>query len=229
MVAANRDEQLDRPASAPRLWSDRSPALFAPEDLRAGGTWMGLNAAGLFVGITNRFAGGADPGAISRERRSRGLLVLDGLAAPSARDAFARFESMPGDLHNPFHLVLADRDAAYVVWSDGWVLHREILAPGLHVVTERSRGAAPSGREDSLADLDVPLEELRALLAVHRENPFDSTCVHADDHNYGTRSASFIVFDEGGPTRFEATAGPSCINPWEDLSGPMRAALGSGP
>ena len=50
-VAANRDEWLKRPAAAPAVWTE---GWLAPKDLEAGGTWLGLNAQGLFVGVTNR-------------------------------------------------------------------------------------------------------------------------------------------------------------------------------
>ena len=52
-VAANRDELLARPASAPRRWPNEP--FWAPRDEVAGGSWLGLTRAGLFVGVTNRF------------------------------------------------------------------------------------------------------------------------------------------------------------------------------
>lgn len=228
VIAANRDEQLDRPTAGPRAWTDRSPALFAPEDLRAGGTWLGLNDAGLFAGLTNRYAGPESPGGISPDRRSRGLVVLDALAEATAEAAFDVIRALPGDLHNPFHLVLADNDGAFVVWSDGWLNHAQRLEPGLHVLTERSWNAAPSGREDALANWSPSLAELRPGLAVHRDQPMASTCVHAEAVNYGTRSCCWISYDEAGPARFEVTEGPSCTSPWLDRTAEMKAALSSG-
>ena len=126
VVAANRDEQLGRPAGPPRAWPGRSPALFAPEDHQAGGTWLGLNAAGLFAGVTNRFGvTPPEPG-----RRSRGLLVLDALAERDPAAAAGRVLAHPPRLHNRFHLMLASRDAAVLVWSDGERLERSDLEPG---------------------------------------------------------------------------------------------------
>lgn len=52
VVAANRDEALDRPAVGPFIWEQ---GFLAPRDERAGGTWLGLTRSGLFVGVTNRF------------------------------------------------------------------------------------------------------------------------------------------------------------------------------
>ena len=52
-VAANRDEFLARPADPPTPSADGR--WLAPRDRQAGGTWLGVNRAGLFVGVTNRF------------------------------------------------------------------------------------------------------------------------------------------------------------------------------
>ena len=226
VIAANRDEKLSRPAAPPRLWVDRPLRLFAPEDLEAGGTWMGLNEAGLFAGLTNRFAGGPNPGQLSPDRRSRGLLVLDALEHDSPRAAFDRLRRLRGDEHNPFHLVLADASRAFLIWSDGRALVERELEPGLHVVTERSFEAAPSGREEALAAEPPGLPGLREALAVHREPGIEGTCVHVPEMNYGTRSSALIEFDAEGPARFDYADGPPCTAPWQDLSGAMRAALG---
>jgi uncharacterized protein with NRDE domain len=53
VVAANRDEFLDRPAEGPALRSSRTGPIVAPRDLEAGGTWVGVSARGVFAGLTN--------------------------------------------------------------------------------------------------------------------------------------------------------------------------------
>src|SRR5206468_12767125 len=108
VVAANRDERLDRPAAAPFLWSG-SPRFIAPRDELAGGTWLGLNEHGLFVGLTNRAGAAPDP-----TRRSRGLLVTDALGAASAAELAARIALLDPRAHSPFLLVWADRAEAHL-------------------------------------------------------------------------------------------------------------------
>lgn len=230
IVAANRDERLDRASAPPaaRRFGDRR--AFAPLDLEAGGTWMGLNDAGLFAGLTNRFVPGPTPGQLAPDRRSRGLIVADALAAASRAEAIAAVRAHGGAAHNPFHLVVADRTGATLLWGDGVELHGGELKPGLHVLTERSFEAAPSGREDALrrerADLQhADLEQLKAALAVHRSNPFDSTCVHADHQNYGTCSASLVTFSASGPEGFWFAEGPPCVTEWRPHHPAMHAAL----
>lgn len=224
VIAANRDEALGRPAVEPRLWAAGEVAdrvVLAPRDLRAGGTWLGLNDAGLFVGITNRRAP-TDPA-----RRSRGDLVFEALGAADHVQAHARVRALDARAFNPFHLLLADRGGAVIVWSDGERLHDQPLAPGVHFITERSFGAGPSRRHERLAELAVDLssgplpdpEQWRSILADHRphevdgERPsptaigFDSMCVHAQPLDYGTRSSTLIELGRGrGGTSAQAQA-----------------------
>src|SRR5438270_56181 len=109
-VTANRDELYDRPARGPRI----EGGALMPQDLAAGGTWLGLNSRGLFAGITNRAGGPRDAA-----RRSRGLLVRDALQAPDARSLYAQLQPLRAEEYNGFHLVYADREAAFACWSDG--------------------------------------------------------------------------------------------------------------
>jgi len=213
VIASNRDEALDRPAIEPRVWAPGEVAsrrVLAPRDSRAGGTWLGVNDAGLFVGITNRRAPN-EPG-----RRTRGELVFDALGAADHRAARARLVSLDARDYNPFHLLFADRGGASVLWSDGARLHELALEPGIHWITERSFGAGVSERHATLgrwakAAVSEPapdVEGWRATLADHRphgsrDHPpaadavgFDSLCVHAQPFNYGTRSATLVEFGD---------------------------------
>ena len=56
VVAANRDEYLDRPAEGPSIHEKPGGPVLAPRDVRAGGTWLGINPMGVFAGVTNRRA-----------------------------------------------------------------------------------------------------------------------------------------------------------------------------
>src|SRR5262249_37650477 len=49
VIAANRDEYLDRPAAKPTVLCDR-PHIVGGKDLRAGGTWLGINEYGVVCG-----------------------------------------------------------------------------------------------------------------------------------------------------------------------------------
>lgn len=227
VIAANRDEALNRPATEPRVWAPGEVAarrVLAPRDLRAGGTWLGINDVGLFVGITNRRAM-PDP-----RRRSRGELVFEALGADDHRAARARIASFAARDYNPFHLLLADRGGASVIWSDGDRMRELELVPGVHWITERSFDAAASGRHaileqraEQLAAGPAPdLAGWRSILADHRPHDppgllhvgLDSVCVHARPINYGTRSSTVVELgDAPGELRFFHAAGRPCETP----------------
>lgn len=52
VVAGNRDEFHDRPATPLGWWTD-APGILAGRDQRAGGTWMGVSRSGRFGVVTN--------------------------------------------------------------------------------------------------------------------------------------------------------------------------------
>jgi uncharacterized protein with NRDE domain len=221
VVAANRDEYVDRPACGPAIDPRDGRAVLAPRDLRAGGTWLGLNRDGLFAAITNR----PNP-APDASRRSRGLLVLDALEADGAEAAAEGLAALPRDAYNPFNLVVADGERAYVAVYDGAPRVTE-LAPGAHVVGN----ADPDDR--SVAKVARLLDEaerlaagprggwLAGLAAVCRghdgEAPFGAACVHHG--GYGTRSSTLMRIDDdpaGSELRF--ADGPPCRTSYRDLS-----------
>jgi hypothetical protein len=220
VVAANRDERLSRPASPPFLWLGE-PRIVAPRDEVAGGTWLGLNERALFAGVTNRAGGPPDP-----SRRSRGALVADALRAPSAEALHERLAGLDPRAYNPFHLFYADRASAHLTWSDGAELHRADLAPGLHVITERSFGAGDDRRAALVrrrwGELrgDLSPGALAALLARHEEDPLSGTCVHADAFGYGTRSSLILTLGASwAGTRFSWAEGKPCVTPFVDQAG----------
>ncbi len=222
VVAANRDERLGRAAVPPALHEQDGLGFFAPRDLQAGGTWLGVNRNGVVVAITNRYPAQANPDA-----RSRGLLVLDALAAESVEDAVHRVAGEQATRYQGFHLVIADVRDAHVVWNDGARLHHEHLAPGIHVITERSFGAAPSERVARLRGeiaatlaADPPTAgRWMEILRAHAEPGFEGTCVHVPGHDYATRSSSIVTLS-GDPPRvgWLAADGPPCTHPFTDLS-----------
>jgi uncharacterized protein with NRDE domain len=217
VVAANRDERLDRPSAPPQPWPGRVPFL-APKDLQAGGTWLGLNARGLFVGVTNRFGVPKDDA-----RKSRGELVTSALESWSARDLHAHLATLPADRYNAFHLLYADAGAAFVTWSDGTRVTQEVLVPGVHVVTERSLGASDEGRtERVLAEwkkLAMPPrpEDLEAIMRLHGEqSPLEGTCVHLPALGYGTRSSMILIATSESTRMFWAEGSP-CVTPYVEV------------
>lgn len=225
VVASNRDEFYARPSAPPARvdpQQDGQPPFVAPQDLEAGGTWMGVNAYGLFVGLTNR-----PPEERLADARSRGLLVTDALACRSAEEVSARLEERAGERYNPFHLLAADGTSACVLvgGEERWDLRA--LEPGIQVVCNRDpkdessrkvqaiRSAA--GQIDRRAGADALFLGLARLLGSHDggPNPLESVCVHTP--GYGTRSSTVLALG-GERWRCWHAEGPPCETKYANLT-----------
>jgi uncharacterized protein with NRDE domain len=221
VVAANRDEYLDRPTAGPGVFEHEGQRMLAPRDLRAGGTWLGLNEHGVFAALTNRPNPTPDA-----SLRSRGLLVLDALREESALRAAERLAELPAGAYNPFNLFVADRERAFAAVYQAAPRVTE-LAPGAHLIGNADpddRSVAKVARLLEAAERVAagPAEWwLRGLGAVCRghegESPLGAACVHHG--GYGTRSSTLLRIDEE-PERSELhfADGPPCTADYRDLT-----------
>jgi uncharacterized protein with NRDE domain len=218
VVAANRDERLDRPALSMTVLSESGPRILGGRDEVAGGTWLAVNEYGVVAGLTNRpVHSGRDA-----TRRSRGELPLalasHRRAADAVEDFLGRFR--PSD-YNPAWLLVGDRTSLFALdLSSGDRPRARRLSPGLHILENAPMDVA-SAKVDHVRRLvgsglgggDLH-ERLRAVLGDHtRPQEATSTtgsatatsdassaperrpetlaaCVHTAD--YGTRSSALI-------------------------------------
>lgn len=143
LLAANRDEKVDRAWDAPaRWWADR-PGLVGGRDREAGGTWMASGPAGVVACVLNRPGSlGPAPG-----KRSRGELPLLAAGAPDAATGAARIAALEAQQWRSFNLVVADRTGAWFVRGEE-AGHPQVLplAPGTHMVTALDPDDAASPR-----------------------------------------------------------------------------------
>ena len=231
LVAANRDEFLDRPAVEPRLLAV-DPWVVGGQDLSAGGTWFGVHGVGLVVGLLNRRRpGGPDPAL-----RSRGLLCLTMLQQTSveaAREVLARLD---GGAFNAFNLLVADRGAALVATNVGGRVAVTDLPPGVHLLTnlELNDPTCPRIAKSwqrfgalDLAAADDPaalVPDLRAILADHstaldpRAEVIDTLCVHLPPPR--TRPAPIVAAPAGDPLRYWQAPGPPCRTAFQEVALP---------
>jgi uncharacterized protein with NRDE domain len=219
VVAANRDEKLDRPSEG---WSVRRvpgcPSVACPRDVVAGGTWVGVSARGVVAAVTNHYTGRPPDPAL----RSRGELVGRALRHPSAAAAAHAMAGLDAATYNPFHLVVADLHG-------GWRLEPGLppaaLAPGLHVVTESSAHGT-----DARSDLvrarwpsSVTVAALAEVLSLHHADPRHATCVHLGGV-YGTRSSTILLAGQDLATwGLHVTGHAPCRSPHQDASDLLRA------
>lgn len=226
ILAANRDEVLDRPSEPParRDWETQ---VVAPKDREAEGTWIGYNESGVIVAITNRWTQQSLEG-----DRSRGLLVRDALGYDSAEAAVKFVErELDGRQYEGFNLLAADATSALLVEWDG---HRRVrqLEPGVHVIVNvgadgtyhipdarESHGRAQAGNANTLRETLQPepgedggtwLERAADTIADHEYG----VCIHQDQ--FGTRSSSLIHSHEDGVS-YRYADGPPCETPFEPV------------
>jgi len=111
LVAANREEEYERPSLIPSIQPGK-PRVLSGIDGKAGGTWLGVNQNGLFVGAANRprlF--------VPATPKSRGLLCRDLLRANSARHAVdMAMEELTGNKYDGVNFIIAD-------YESGWAVH----------------------------------------------------------------------------------------------------------
>ena len=239
LIAANRDEYLDRPAEGPALREGltardqgRGGAILAPLDLRAGGTWLGINASGVFAAVTNRRTDAPDPAF-----RSRGMLVMDVLSTPTAEEAAGRIESLPADAYNPFNLLIADDESAHLL-TYGPTPERMDLAPGAYVVgnihpmeksskvdrIQRTLDEEMLNLEGTGATASEVLDRMAVLCRSHEgHEPLEATCVHADGVGYGTRSSTLLR--TGASPELRYASGAPCIHSYDDFTPSLRSLL----
>jgi uncharacterized protein with NRDE domain len=210
IVAANRDERLDRPAAPVAVLRANGPKTVGGRDLMAGGTWLAVNEHGVVAGLTNKPAvEGRDP-----SKRSRGEIPLALTAGTTAVESVAAFSAAtsPGD-YNPCWALVGDRASLYYVdvTQPDHVL-TIALGPGVHVL-ENKPIEEPSPKADHvrrrIGDVgsmrpEQVLTALQRVLVDHTVNqePADDTersqlasrasacCVHSEA--YGTRSSMLI-------------------------------------
>ena len=129
LVAANREEAYDRPSLVPAIQPGK-PRVLSGIDAKAGGTWLGVNQCGLFVGASNRLRAGSPS-----SPRSRGLLCRDLLKANSARHAVdIALEELSGNKYEGVNFIIADAESGWCVHG-GDDVHVVELDEGLNIVS----------------------------------------------------------------------------------------------
>jgi uncharacterized protein with NRDE domain len=154
LIAANRDEFLDRPTAALHRWTlDDGTEVVGGRDLRDGGTWLALSPHGRLAMLTNVRQPVQLPA-----KRSRGELVTRWLqsggdvhrfCAGIAPSDFGAFNLVVGDFHARAWHWLSNRDPAAPHTSQACVLHQRALGTGIYGLSN--------------ASLDTPWSKTRQL------------------------------------------------------------------
>lgn len=224
LLAANRDERLDRPWELPGRYWPEYPSAVGPRDVPGGGTWLAISDSGVVAAVLNRVGSlGPAPG-----KRSRGELPLLAVAEATAEAAAHAVAATDADRYRSYNMIIADRDRAYYLCGLGYG-HPEItqLEPGLHMV-------ATAGPDDmtiprisrhlprfQTAPRPVPPDwgSWTTLLA-DRSLPAGSELNIPPRSGFGTSNASLIGLpaDRDTLANWMFAAGPPDRTPFESIS-----------
>jgi uncharacterized protein with NRDE domain len=216
ILAANRDEFLDRPTQPMAFWEDH-PDILAGRDLKGGGTWLGMSRSGRFSAITNY----REPGGPKPDAPSRGFLVSDFLSGNSSSRTYLEAVSAAGQAYSGFNLIVGDASGLFYHSNrqpgirrlePGWYgLSNHLLntpwpkvEKGIALLKSAVLDADPvdmapifrllKNREvppdDRLPDTGVGMEWERILSPMFIQSP-----------GYGTRSSSVMLIGRDGRTQ----------------------------
>ena len=196
LVAFNRDSPLDQIFPSPSIQSGKPRVLASPD--QNGGTCLGINQNGLFVGMTSRSKRGESR---MTNVKSRKLLVRDILKADSARQGLdLAMEELHQNEYRGANIVIADPDSGWVVHA-GNDLNACELDQGLSIVTDQDVNArndargAMAQRLLTLQTLDSPVKFLAIASKVLARSPIapnrPSMVIREED--FGTVSSTLIA------------------------------------
>lgn len=135
VIAANRDEAYQRPSAPAQPWSD-APGIYGGRDLREGGSWLALSAAGRLAAVTNV----REP-LQATQPLSRGQLVREFLLGDDDAMGGAQRVAQRAAEYRPFNLVLWDgRELVQATNRPRAAL--QVLPPGVHGISNGPLGAA---------------------------------------------------------------------------------------
>jgi uncharacterized protein with NRDE domain len=215
VLAANRDEFHARAAAPAAWWS--APPILAGRDLAAGGTWLGVTAAGHFAALTNY----RQPGVLPRpDAPSRGMLVPQTLSAPMPASERLQQLQRASASYNGFNLLFGD--AKNLAIYESVPARGRLLDPGVYglsnhlldtpwpkvVGAKAALSAALTHLPDQQALLRLLRDDVRADdsrlprtgLSLEWERLLSSAFIRAP--GYGTRCSTILLIDRGGRAHF---------------------------
>ena len=171
LVAANREEPLDRICPTPSIQSGK-PRILASIDQKTGGTYLGVNQNGMFAGATPRrkYESPFSP-------RSRGVLCRELLRCNSARQAVdVAMEELHSNQYDGVNYVVADSESGWVIHAGNDINVSE-LSEGLNIIGNRDVNDVADERVRlarrllTLQMLDSPVKFLAVASKVFARSP----------------------------------------------------------
>ncbi len=218
VLAANRDEFYQRPASPLHFWEDH-PDILAGRDLKGMGTWLGISRSGCLAALTNY----RSPAHLGKDAPTRGNLVADFLKGRLGPSEYLDKISVKADTYNGFNLIVGDRNGLYYASNRGeW---SRSLRPGIYGISNHlldtpwpkvSSGVTRlkdlvageqvslfSGAEEILKNRDIPPDDRLPDTGVGPVWERLLAPIFISSQSYGTRSSSIVTIDRTGNVRFK--------------------------
>lgn len=220
VLAANRDEDYERPTRVADVWED-APDVVGGRDAVHGGSWLAVTKSGRFAAVTNL------RGAAQRTR-SRGLLVRTFVTSVIAPEVFAEEVARDAKEYAGFHLLVGVAGGPVVYLASGDA--PKTLAHGIYGFSN-----APAGErwpkvdlaiEEMRKSVDDPEALLRFLGTPRNSGRIEEEVFIAGDR-YGTRASTVVTatmdeirFIEQNYVRGGIPAGEPLVHHWRTMSAP---------
>lgn len=216
LLAAIRDERIDRAWDPPApYWPDR-PGVVGGRDRLAGGTWMASDGASVACVLNRPGTLGSQPG-----KRSRGALPLAALAG----------EAIEHGAYAAFNLVSANSDGGWILESDDGNAQRRPVPEGVSMLTAHGldSGESPRARlhlprfraaaapDPGRGDWSPWLGLLASTEAERGAGPRGAMTILPVD-GYGTVCASLFAIPASGEPVWLFAAGPPGETPFHPVS-----------
>lgn len=218
VLAANRDEYLQRPASPLHFWDD-APATAGGRDVEKGGSWLAVNRDGRWAAVTNfRDGRPATTSALSRGHLVRDFMVCASSASEYATRIAPAIATYPG-----CNLLLGDSETVLCISNRHPAsphVRIETVTEGVHGLSnhfldtpwpkvERAKQAVQDLLGGESQDLTQRLLAIMADRTVAQDDELPSTGVSHDQERvlsapfivaegYGTRASTVVLMDSQG-------------------------------
>jgi len=211
ILAANRDEFFERPTAPVDRWDEYS--IIGGRDLKAGGTWMGVNGKGRLAAVTNY----RDPAYMGENALSRGDLPVQYLKNDQSAFEYLNKIAPSSQQYNGFNLLVRDDHATYHFSNVNRKIN--VIPKGIHGLSNHLLNTPWPKVEKGKSKLqklilddeinDSALFELLMDKQEARDNALPSTGVSYElekklssmfirTKGYGTRCSTIVLIDQLG-------------------------------
>lgn len=217
IVAANRDEFYARPTAPADFWPEY-PTILAGKDLKAGGTWLGIEKSGYFAAVTNY----RDLSSMKENAISRGDLIKNYLLSKNEPERYVKEVAKNKDNYNGFNLLVSDLKELYYYSNKEnksqeldkgiYGLSNHLLnTPWPKVVSGKAQFESLLQDETIAIDplfkllqnIDQPEEELLPSTGISKDLERALSSIFIKTGDYGTYCSTVLLVDNDGDCSFE--------------------------